>query len=136
MKNTNNNLLVWLAIATIVATGLIHLIEVPDNLAEVPYKGVLFMLNGIGSLVAAFLIARGDIRGWQLGIAVGFSAAVGYVLSRTIGLPLLPAEPEAWFEPLGIASLLVEVAFLAIAVAQSMLTAPANRGIKRISQTQ
>jgi hypothetical protein len=42
---------------------------------------------------------------------------VGYVLSRTIGLPLLPAEPEAWFEPLGIASLLVEVAFLAIAVA-------------------
>jgi hypothetical protein len=61
---------------------------------------------------------------------------VGYVLSRTIGLPLLPAEPEAWFEPLGIASLLVEVAFLAIAVAQSMLTAPANRGIKRISQTQ
>jgi hypothetical protein len=117
MKNTNNNLLVWLAIATIVATGLIHLIEVPDNLAEVPYKGVLFMLNGIGSLVAAFLIARGDIRGWQLGIAVAFSAAVGYVLSRTIGLPLLPAEPEAWFEPLGIASLLVEVAFLAIAVA-------------------
>jgi hypothetical protein len=135
MKNTNNDLLVWLAIAAIVATGLIHFIEVPDNLAEVPYKGVLFILNGIGSLAAAFLIARGDTRGWQLGIAVAFSAAVGYVLSRTIGLPLLPAEPDAWFEPLGIASLLVELAFLGIAVAQSMLVIPANRGMKRISQT-
>jgi uncharacterized membrane protein HdeD (DUF308 family) len=136
MKTSNNNLLVWLAIAAIVATGLIHLIEVPDNLAEVPYKGVLFILNGIGSLVAAFLIARGDTRGWQLGFAVAFSAAVGYVLSRTIGLPLLPAEPDAWFEPLGIASLLVELAFLGIVVAQSMLTAPANRSMKRISQIQ
>jgi hypothetical protein len=136
MKNTNRNLLVWIAIATIVATGLIHLVEAPDNLAEVPYKGVLFILSGIGSLVAAFLIAGGDTRGWQLGIAVAASAAVGYVLSRTIGLPLLPAEPDAWFEPLGIASLLVEVAFLSIVVAQSMLVAPANRSMKRISQTQ
>jgi hypothetical protein len=135
MKNTNNTLLVWLAITTIVATGLIHLVEVPDNLSEVPYKGVLFILNGIGSLVAAFLIFQSDARGWQLGIAVAFSAAVGYVLSRTIGLPMLPAEPDAWFEPLGIASLLVEVVFLSIVVTQSMLVAPAKRGIKRISQT-
>jgi hypothetical protein len=135
MKNTNNNLLVWLAIAAIVATGLIHFVEVPDNLAEVPYKGVLFALNGLGSMLAAFLIFRSDPRGWQLGIAVAFSAALGYVLSRTIGLPLLPAEPDAWFEPLGIASLLVEVAFLSIVVAQSMLVAPVKRGIKRISQT-
>jgi hypothetical protein len=75
---------------------------------------VLFILNGIGSLVAALLIFRSDTRGWHLGIAVAASAAVGYVLSRTIGLPLLPAEPDAWFEPLGIASLLVEVAFLGI----------------------
>jgi hypothetical protein len=133
MKNTNSNLLVWLGIAAIVATGLIHFIEVPDNLAEVPYKGVLFILNGIGSFAAAFLIARGDTRGWQLGIAVAFSAAVGYVLSRTIGLPMLPAESDAWFEPLGIASLLVEVAFLGIVVAQSMLVAPVNRSTRRTS---
>jgi uncharacterized membrane protein HdeD (DUF308 family) len=118
MKTSNNTLLVWLAIAAILVTGLIHLVEVPDNLAEVPYKGVLFILNGIASILAAFLIARADTRGWQLGIAVAFSAAVGYVLSRTIGLPLLPAEPDAWFEPLGIASLLVEVAFLGIVAAK------------------
>lgn len=127
MKNANSNLFVWLGIAAIVATGLIHFVEVPDNLNEVPYKGVLFILNGIGSLVAAFLIARSEARGWQLGMAVAFSAAVGYVLSRTIGLPMLPAEPDAWFEPLGIASLLVEVAFLGVAIARNSLSPSLHR---------
>jgi uncharacterized membrane protein HdeD (DUF308 family) len=127
MKNTNSNLLVWLGIVAIVATGLIHFVEVPDNLAEVPYKGVLFILNGIGSLIAAFLIFRSDPRGWQLGIAVAASAAVGYVLSRTIGLPLLPAEPDAWFEPLGFASLLVEVAFLGVALARNSVSQNLHR---------
>jgi threonine/homoserine efflux transporter RhtA len=121
MKNTNNTLLVWIAIA---ATGLIHFIEVPENLTEVPYKGVLFALNGLGSMLAAFLIFRSDLRGWQLGIAVAFSAALGYVLSRTIGLPLLPAEPDAWFEPLGITSLLVELAFLGAAATWYMTVQP------------
>jgi hypothetical protein len=38
---------------------------------------------------------------------------VGYVLSRTVGVPGLPAEPDAWLEPLGVASVVAEVVFLA-----------------------
>ncbi len=129
---SNNNkilsdALVWLGIATIVTTGVIHFIETPDNLQEVPYKGILFILNGIGSLAAAYLIARNKAAGWQLGIAVAGSAAIAYVLSRTVGLPQLPAEPDAWFEPLGIASLMAELAFLGIALARSSVTDSVNR---------
>jgi hypothetical protein len=134
-NSTTSTVLLWLSIAAIAATGIIHLIESPDNLSEVPYKGVLFILNGIGALLAAFLLARADRRGWWLGLAVAASAALGYVLSRTVGLPLLPAEPDAWFEPLGIASLLIEVAFIALAAtwhaqrpATEQATAEAKRG--------
>jgi hypothetical protein len=39
---------------------------------------------------------------------------VGYVISRTTGLPGLPAEE--WLEPLGILSLLIEGLFLGLYV--------------------
>ncbi|MCU0651935.1 MAG: hypothetical protein MUC39_03225 [Candidatus Omnitrophica bacterium] len=37
-----------------------------------------------------------------------------YCLSRTVGLPQIPAEPEAWFEPLGVISLLAEGLFVLV----------------------
>src|SRR5215210_6436246 len=54
-----------------------------------PNKGLLFLANGIGALVAG-------------------GAFLEYVLSRTVGLPGLPVEPDAWLEPLGGASLVAE----------------------------
>jgi hypothetical protein len=38
---------------------------------------------------------------------------VGYVISRTVGLPGLPAVEE-WLEPLGLLSLLVEGLFVGL----------------------
>ena len=38
---------------------------------------------------------------------------VGYVISRTVGLPGLPAVEE-WLEPLGLLSLLVEALFVGL----------------------
>jgi hypothetical protein len=39
---------------------------------------------------------------------------IGYVISRTVGLPGI--APDVWLEPLGILSLLVEVAFVVLFV--------------------
>jgi hypothetical protein len=39
---------------------------------------------------------------------------LGYLASRTVGLPQLPAEPSAWLEPLGVAALLTEAGFLMV----------------------
>jgi hypothetical protein len=101
------------AVLAIAATGLIHLVTARDSFGEATYKGVLFVANGIGALVAAVGVYRdrGD-WGWLLGALVAGGAFVGYVLSRTVGLPGLPAEPDAWFEPLGVASLIAEAVFL------------------------
>ena len=103
------------AVVAIVATGLIHLATARDSFGEATYKGLLFVANGVGALVAAVGVYsdRGD-WGWLLGALVAGGAFLGYVISRTVGLPGLPAEPDAWFEPLGVASLVAEAVFLTV----------------------
>lgn len=101
-----------IAVVAIVATGLIHLVTTRDSFGEATYKGLLFVANGVGALVAAVGVYRDRDWGWLLGALVAGGAILGYVLSRTVGLPGLPAEPDAWFEPLGVASLIAEAVFL------------------------
>jgi hypothetical protein len=103
----------WLAIAVILGTGLIHVVEAREAFGEATYKGVLFIGNGVGALVAAIGIYR-DQRalGWLLGVLVAGGAIIAYVASRTIGLPGLAAEPDAWLEPMGVAALLCETLFV------------------------
>ncbi len=73
------------------------------------------MANGIAAIVAALGIYQG--RGWgsALGILVAGGALVGYVISRTVGLPGLARE--IWISsPLAVLSLAVEVASVAVLV--------------------
>ena len=107
----------WLAVAAILATGSIHVAEARDAFSEATYKGLLFVANGLGALVAAFGPYRNHRElGWVLGLVVAAGAFIAYVASRTIGLPGLPAEPDAWLEPLGVASLVCEGVFIVLFV--------------------
>jgi hypothetical protein len=91
------------AVVAIVATGLIHLATARESFGEAHTR----------ASVAAVGVYRDRADwGWLLGAFVAGGAFLGYVLSRTVGLPGLPAEPDAWLEPLGIASLVAEVVFL------------------------
>lgn len=100
-------------IALILVTGAIHFIDAPGSFGDATYKGLLFLANGISAIVAAFGIYRGERRwGWGLGVLVAGGALVGYVASRTVGLPGL--APDIWLEPLGVLSLTVEAAFIAL----------------------
>jgi len=104
-----------LAILAILGTGLIHVVEAREAFGEATYKGLLFVANGLGALVAAAGIYRNRRGpGWVLGLLVAGGALVGYVASRTVGLPGLPAEPDAWFEPMGVASLACEGLFVVL----------------------
>ena len=103
----------WLAVAAILGTGLIHVLLAREAFGDAPYKGVLFIGNGAGAVAAALGIIRGrQALGWLLGLLVSGGAILAYVASRTIGLPGLPAEPDAWLEPMGVASLVCETAFV------------------------
>jgi len=116
-RTASSPILKWLAIAAILGTGLIHLVEAQDAFGDAAYKGVLFVANGVGALVAAFGLYRNRRNlGWLLGLLVAGGALLAYVASRTVGLPGLPAEPDAWLEPMGVASLVCEGLFVALFV--------------------
>ncbi len=99
-------------IALILGIGVIHLLYAPDEFEEVQYMGILFALNFLGALVAAAGIWRRQVWGWLLGLLVAAGSVVGYVLSRSTGMP--GHEVEAWLLPAGIASLAMEGAFVVL----------------------
>jgi uncharacterized membrane protein YfcA len=112
---TVSDRLVGAGISVIVFVGLIHLIDAPGDLQEAPYQGMLFLANVFGAVTAAIGIYRGHGWGWSLGVLVAGGAFVGYVVSRTVGLPGLPVEEE-WLEPLGLLSLIVEALFVGLSL--------------------
>jgi hypothetical protein len=125
---SRHTLAISFGLALIIITAIIHFVDAPDAFAEATYKGLLFMANGIGALVAAGAILTGRRWGWSLGALVAAGAFIGYVLSRTVGMPGLPAEPDAWLEPLGLLSLLAEGLFVTLAVGMlARLAQPAQQ---------
>jgi hypothetical protein len=112
----------WAGILLVLATGLIHGVEGPAHYHEAAYQGLLFFLNTAGALVAARGIYRGaTLWSWTLGVLLSAGALMLYLVSHTIGLPGLDID-DAWFEPLGMASLLVEGLY--VIVYASVLTRP------------
>jgi hypothetical protein len=108
-------ILQWLAIIFILATGILHYVTAPEEYSEARYMGVLFLLNFLGSLVSAVGIARRKLSwGWILGIIIAAGSIIGYIQSRTIGMPGM--EVEAWYDPIGIPAMLVEGLFLVVTI--------------------
>ena len=102
-------------VALISLVGLIHLIEAPEYFEAATYLGLLFLANFAGATVAAVGIYRGLWSwGWGLGILLAASAFLGYILSRTVGLPGF--YEDEFFEPMGVLSLIVEALFVLLYV--------------------
>jgi hypothetical protein len=109
----------WVAGLAIAGVIAIHVELTPMHLVEKPYIGVLFAVGNALLLVALTLLysRRHQAAGWLLGAAVCAGELVGFVLSRTVGLPLnyhgtWAAQPEDY---LGLASLVCELVFLTVA---------------------
>lgn len=105
----------WAAALLLVTAGVIHLLLVPEYLAEAPVIGVLFVLAVPATVLPAVGIVRGGGRtAWLLGSLVSAGMIVGFVLSRTVGLLGYWSEDVAE----GIPALAVEGVFLLLAATQ------------------
>lgn len=102
-----------LGMALVLSVGLIHLVYAPEEYDHVEYIGVLFVANFVLSLAAAVGIALRNGWGWLAGLVAAAGSIVGYVVSRTAGLPGHPIEP--WLEPAGVLSLTTEGFFTLLA---------------------
>jgi hypothetical protein len=118
----SKNAFPWAGIVLLLITGVIHLNLAKAEYAEAPYLGILFFAAFYMSLVAAIGIFRGEfLWGWGLGGLIALASCVGYLLSRTVGLPISGIEP--WGPATGYLSLLVEAFF----IVQFLLERPWNQ---------
>jgi hypothetical protein len=96
--------------------ALIHLLDSLGKFQETPYMGWMYIGLMVSCLVvAAILLHRHAREAWLAAIALPASAIVGFVLTRTTGLPQAHGDIGNWSEPLGLAALFVEGAVIAIA---------------------
>src|SRR5215212_9354723 len=114
METRASRPLMLAGVVLILLVGLNHLIDAPDSMSESTTKGLSFYANFVGAIVAAVGIFLHRTWGWALGILVAAGAFVGYIVSRTVGIFGLP--PDVWLEPIGIAALVVEALFIAVAL--------------------
>lgn len=103
----------WAGIVLILLTGLIHFIEAPGHMGEEAMLAWMFILNGIGSLLAAYAIYKRQIFGWLLGLLIAGGAIAGYFISRTMGMPGMQVE-EA--DAVGVTTVILEILFILAAV--------------------
>ena len=108
-------------------TAYIHLAEMSDKFSEVPYLGVGYGLLAIACAVSIYLLVRGDRRGWLLGGATCLATFVGFVLTRTVGLPASTDDIGNWSETIGIWSLVFE-GFVVVLAATVLLM---QRSVRR-----
>lgn len=84
------------------------------------YVGVGYYVLELAGLLAAVLLLAGPGRhrtkAWLLAVGVALMPIVGFALSRGPGLPNYTDDKGNWTEPIGIESLVVEVALLLLAV--------------------
>ena len=105
------------------AVALIHVLDLPSKLHETPYLGVAYLVLIAGMLFAGFELLRGnDRRGWAVGGAFAALTVVAYAVNRIWGMPGATDDVGNWLEPLGLASLFVEVVVALLAA--WVLTAP------------
>jgi hypothetical protein len=121
-----------IAAAALVAGAVIHLVELPPD-HVLPVLKALFIASAVGMLLGAVLLVLPAPRwGWLIGGGTAFLTFLGFVLSRTTGLPDVLSAIGHWFYPLGIPSLIVEgIAFCLAAWALTdryFLTGPPRRG--------
>ena len=78
-----------LAAAALAAVGVIHLILSPEYLSEQAYIGVLFIAGGLvpAARLAVALWRADNVPSWLLGALTMAGMGIGFVLSRTTGLP-------------------------------------------------
>ena len=102
------------------SVAIIHLVDqggIPGS-KDPGYVGVLYWVLEIAAVVCAILllIPAATGAGWVLALGVAAGPFLGYVLSRSTGLPNYSDDKGNWGETSGVISLIVEGLLLVFAL--------------------
>jgi hypothetical protein len=99
----------------LIMIGVIHLLIIRPGFHLQEYLGILFIVEVVAAFVSALWIGIQDSSmGWLLGGVAALAPLVGYIVTRTIGLPGIPLLP--WMVPTGLLSLVVEAIVVVLAI--------------------
>jgi hypothetical protein len=116
-------------IVGLVGIALIHFLDAFSVIHESAFVFVLYILLMIITLAASAILLRTDSqRTWMLAGGTAGLTLLGYVLTRTTGLPGFPDNVGNWTEPLGLASLWVEGGVIVLSVFKVMTTPAIESG--------
>jgi hypothetical protein len=106
----------WCASFLLLVAAGTHIPLIKMHLEEAPYIGWLFIALSVVCIVLAVAIVLVDNPGvWVLSGAVCLAAVVGYLASRTVGLPQIGDDVGNWTEPLGIPAVASEALMVVLA---------------------
>jgi hypothetical protein len=133
MSDTRRGMRGWEIVAALVGALLcaaVAYIHIVDQGGVTGTKDPAYMQAGYYAIEVTAVIAglmlltlRRSVAAWFLAIGVAAGPFVGYVLTRTTGLPGAMDDRGNWSEPLGVVSLVVEAALLVLAAALFLRTA-------------
>jgi len=91
---------------------MIHTYLAPMHLEEQRYIGVLFLVASVllAGVAVCLVIPAAQLLAWWSGAAVCVGMALGYVASRTVGLP--NGYQETWRDTWGTTCLVLEAVYL------------------------
>ncbi len=101
-------------LASIIA---IHATELAGKTAEVAYLGAGYVALIAGALIAIVMLAIGDPRAWKLAGLTAGATLIGFILTRTTGLPGSTDDIGNWTETLAIWSMISEAGVVLLAAA-------------------
>lgn len=107
----------WVGAVLLLVAAAAHIPLVPGHLREAPYVGVLFIALSVVAVALAIAVVVIETDAvWLMAGAVCFAALLGFLASRTIGLPQLGDDVGMWTgEPLGIPAVASEALVAALA---------------------
>ena len=105
-----------------IGEAVAHVPVIEPHLVEAPYIGIGFVLLVVaGFYLAVRLVVDPDELVWAATGGVAALALLGYVLSRSVGLPQIGDDVGAWADPLGITAVSCEVLMIVAAAAHHLV---------------
>jgi hypothetical protein len=101
----------------LMAVGIIHALEIQGQLSGAAWLTAGFCGLAIaGPVCGMWLLVRPGRLPWLAAGAICLSAALGYVLTRSVTMPGDPGDVGNWLEPLGVTALIIEGIVVVLAV--------------------
>jgi hypothetical protein len=97
----------------------IHGTELAGKTDEVAYLGFGYLALIVASFLAIVMIVTRDRRGWSLAGATAAATLLGYVLTRTTGLPGSTDDIGNWGETLAVWSMIIEIGVCGLSAHQA-----------------